>query len=130
MTKEEEAKHFSDIFKAAAAGKHTQYKVKNGKSWKDLPDLPLDTWKLVDINLYEFRIKPEPKYRPYVNTEEFLNAQKEHGPYILNGNIYIIPVCIHPAGIGFSTKDDLKSYQRMMDYKWQDGHPCCIMEEQ
>ena len=51
--------------------------------------------------LFDYRIKPKPKYRPYNNTTEFLITQKEHGPYLCMNNekhTYIIPTSVVIGG--------------------------------
>lgn len=134
MTKEE-AKNLSDILKSAADGKTIQYKANNEGSWKDLP---LDTWHTISMNYYEFRIKPEPKYRPYANAEEFFNAQKEHGLYLISKNKRDrarIPVMVQPEKIFMywlpgDTCFSEYTYSALLAY-WlhQDGTPCGIVEE-
>ena len=37
---------------------------------------------------YEYRIKTEPHYRPFESAEEVLEAIKEHGSYVKEGNTY------------------------------------------
>lgn len=131
----EEAKHLSDVLKSAADGKPVQYKANNEESWKDLP---LDTWRQIQIDYYEFRIKPEPKYRPYKDAKEFLKAQKEHGMYLISKNkshIARYPVIVEPERIlmFWEPKDScLTGYKYSDLFDWwlhQDGHLCGIMEE-
>lgn len=135
MTKEE-AKHLSEVLKAYSEGKIIEYRKKN---------TVICAWEVykgqsIDENFYEYRIKPEPKLRSYKDAEEFLKAQKEHGPFIKSGlgktcAYYSIRV-VHPGreGVTFSyalsAGDREVSYQQLLDEMyWQDGHPCGITEE-
>ena len=57
-------KELLPIIKAFAEGKTIQFRT-NNRSWVDLVDNNLE------INvLFEYRIKPEPKYRLFKNKEE------------------------------------------------------------
>ena len=75
MTKEE-AKELLPIIQAWAEGKTIQVRINNDSSWTDL----LDT-KLEISNLYEYRIKPEPKYRPFKSQEECWEEMLKHQPF-------------------------------------------------
>lgn len=74
-------------------------------------------------------------YRPYKNNEEFLNAQKEHGPYfVFEDNYLILPIRVLPLGIElfvpWSGDKSVRgiSYKSIVNFKWQDGTPCGILE--
>lgn len=70
----EEAAELLPIIKAFSEGKVIQTSVK-GKSWEDLGG---------NIAFYtndKYRIKPEPKYRPFANAEECWNEMKKHQPF-------------------------------------------------
>lgn len=137
MTKQEAA-HLSDVLKAYSEGKKIEVKGYDGK-WIDTRE---DTWFATNAmtNPMSYRIKPEPKYRPYANAEEFLKAQKEHGPFIKSDlsefcAYYSIRV-VHPQGEGITFSYALGAgdrevcYQQLLDEMyWQDGHPCGIAEE-
>lgn len=82
-------------------------------------------------------IKEKVKYRPYNNIEEFLNAQKEHGPYLKykEGNKnWFLPDIIDDEGchIGVSKWNNHEgsiSYSWICyKFKWQDGTSCGIIE--
>ena len=73
MTREE-AKKLLPIMQAFAEGKTIEYRT-NNRSWVDLLDND------IEINaLFEYRIKPEPKYRPFRTQEECLNEMLKHQP--------------------------------------------------
>ena len=79
MTRESVKKNI-DIISAFAEGKVIQILNERGE-WVDLTEkegLPLGTLEETpDI----FRIKSEPKYRPFVNAEECWNEMQKHQPF-------------------------------------------------
>ena len=79
MTRENVKKNI-DIISAFAEGKVIQISNERGE-WIDLIErdgLPMGTLE-EEPNI--FRIKPEPKYRPFANTEECWNEMKKHQPF-------------------------------------------------
>ena len=67
MTKEE-AKRRAELYSALAEGKTIQFKQENGE-WTDLKtDLMCGI-----AESFRYRIKPEPKYRPFKSQEECWN---------------------------------------------------------
>lgn len=78
MTKEE-AKQLLPILQAFAEGKTIQYKdwKMNGTfEWKDLDK---ENGKL--YSSCEYRLKPEPKYRPFKDAEECWQEMQKHQPF-------------------------------------------------
>ncbi len=110
---------------AFADGKEIEYSCDN-RNWHNA-GTPLWDWS----NLY-YRIKPEPKYRPYKDAKEFVQAQKEHGLYLTFGKgVYRFPIEVYDYTITiykFSAHDTL-SYEELLKYTWQDGTPCGVKEE-
>ena len=74
MTREE-AKELLPIMQAFADGKPIQFRT-NNRPWVDLLDNDLNT-----NTLFEYRIKPEQKYRPFKNLEECWGEILNHGWY-------------------------------------------------
>ena len=72
MTREE-ARHLLPIIQAYADGKNIQYLNKDY------------IWEEFDDNTFSggvsYRIKPEPKYRPFKTTEECWNEMLKHQPF-------------------------------------------------
>lgn len=69
-----------DIISAFAEGKTIQYKTVTGV-WCDLTEsegLPMGTLEEEPNN---FRVKPEPKYRPFANAEECWTEMEKHQPF-------------------------------------------------
>ena len=72
MTREQ-LKIMLPIMQAFAEGKTLQYRVnKENNEWKDI-----DNPSFYDAPS-EYRIKPEPKYRPFKNKEECWNEMMKH----------------------------------------------------
>lgn len=125
MTREE-AKELLPIITAFAEGKEIEY-FSDGDRW--------EYCKTPGFYAYvKYRIKPEPKYRPFKNVEECWNEMQKHQPFgwikskkgfdcqLINGmfeNEYIT--------IGQSKDWDLDS---LMDcYTFVDGTPFGVKEE-
>ena len=71
-----QAKEFYPILQAFAEGKTVQSRcIKGDKSlWYDDEDPSFD-------DDFEYRIKPESKYRPFANTEECWAEMQKHQPF-------------------------------------------------
>lgn len=74
-----EAAELSPIIQAFSEGRPIQYRIKDNKSAK---------WDDVDKNYHDFsphsfqyRIKPEPKYRPFANAKECWQEMQKHQPF-------------------------------------------------
>lgn len=74
MTREE-AKDMLPIIQALAEGKHIQLKDKTC-NWMDIDFINVE---LCNPNVY--RIKPEPKYRPFKDAEECWQEMLKHEPF-------------------------------------------------
>lgn len=68
-----EIKELLPIMQAWAEGKAIQFRVKGTVEWVDYHE---DDLRL--SSLYHYRIKPEPKYRPFKNQEECWNEMHKH----------------------------------------------------
>ena len=77
----EEIQRLLPIFQAMADGRIIQFSA-NGNDWIDIDGeeegLFLDT--LIDNPQY-YRIKPEPKYRPFKDTKECWQEMQKHQPF-------------------------------------------------
>ena len=127
MTREE-AKELLPIIQAFAEGKTIQFRT-NNRSWIDLLDNKLEI-----CEPFEYRIKPEPKYGPFMSQEECWNEMHKHpdfgwvrckqwGSYTLLGNIGNIIIR--------STDECHKNSMNYMyeEYTFTDGTPFGIKEE-
>ena len=76
MTREE-LKEAAKVMEAYANGKKIQcnYNCQDDEGWVDT-DNPSFNW-----DKYVYRIKPEPKYRPFKNQEECWTEMLKHQPF-------------------------------------------------
>lgn len=79
MTKEE-VKQALPLIQAFAEGKTIQ--TKNGSKWIDI-DSDKNQFILDSVVTYQdcFRVKPEPKYRPFKNADECWQEMLKHEPF-------------------------------------------------
>lgn len=130
MTREETRK-IAEVLMAYSEGKVILAKAKS----VDMPWVEILTEHDFDIRNNEYRIKLEPKLRPYKNADEFLKAQKEHGLFLIIDNKSVMPVSVTDNSILYisTSRDSLVqrfTMRELMDYiTWQDGTPCGVMEE-
>ena len=110
----EQAKELLPIIQAFAEGKTIQYKVKGG--WQDI-----DNPSFNDLPS-EYRIKPEPKYRPFKSRDECWNEMLKHQPFgwLINRDAQYI----NPLSIG-----DGKDFVNWFNlYTFADGTPFGVKE--
>ena len=134
MTREE-AKQLLPIIQAYAEGKSIQYQT-DSKSWSDITK---DLYPCNHPSLY--RIKPEPKYRPFKNQEECWQEMQKHQPFgwiksKMNGRFSCIGEVygsdeFETVYIALSTSESLsRSSDSMFEqYAFDDGTPFGIKEE-
>ena len=121
------------IFQAMADGRIIQFAA-NGNDWTDIDGeeegLYLDT--LIDNPQY-YRIKPEPKYRPFKNAEECWQEMQKHQPFgwvkwnDVRYNIYAvssISVCLINGNC--ENMDFAYAYQKLT---FADGTPFGVKKE-
>jgi hypothetical protein len=90
MTREE-SKAFYPILQAYAEGKVIECRTK--PSAVEGSDVPNDWTEMTEIEFWnntEYRIKSEPKYRPFKNAEECWQEMLKHQPFgwVKNNNLY------------------------------------------
>ena len=73
-----QAKEFYPIMQAFAEGKSIEFSsiTDVSKAWREVTDFPLGM-----IDSFKFRIKPEPKYRPFKDAEECWVEMCKHHPF-------------------------------------------------
>ena len=135
MTKEE-AKRRAELYSALAEGKTIQFKQENGE-WTDLKtDLMCGI-----AESFRYRIKPQPKYRPFKNQEECWNEMLKHHPFGWvkskdKGYFHLIGLVqwaseLEDVMIVFATSEQLARSSRSLfeDFIFADGTPFGIKEE-
>lgn len=127
MTKEE-AKQLLPIIQAIAEGKVIECRAKLNrlKGVVDIPNKWTETKEIWCVNSLEYRIKPEPKYRPFKDAEECWTEMQKHQPFgwvkEKERNVRTEINYIHNEGVKFSCGSVL--FERMFDiYTFADGTP-------
>ena len=137
MTREE-AKRRAELYSALAEGKAIQ--VQNPVTSK---------WEYLDINKIgefmeelNYRIEPEPKYRPFKTQEECWNEMLKHQPFGWvkskdKGYLHLIGLVqwaseLEDVMITFATSEQLarSSSSLFEDFTFADGTPFGIKEEE
>lgn len=130
-------KEMIEVMQAYERGEQIEYRMRTipKNNERDLITKEPD-WNWAE---FDYRVKPQPTYRPYKNAEEFLKAQEEHRMNIqLKGcNYYRLPLYITdtiigvqcPASNGSVVSIDVSYRELLEDYLWQDGTPCGVKEE-
>ena len=128
MTREE-AKEMLPIIQAFAEGKEIQYR-NSLNEWLDITKN--DGLSFVSLPS-DYRIKPEPKYRPFKNQEECWNEMLKHQPFgwIKNdvGNIFNIIAMVN-QNHAIKLNECYSKYSDLFkDFKFTDGTPFGIKED-
>ena len=126
MTREE-IKRRAELYSALAGGKTIQILNMEG-NWIDV-----EVKKLNYIpETLKFRIKPEPKYRPFKRQEECWNEMLKHQPFgwvkeISSEMLYLINGISNESIV---IMEDINSFKEAMNiYEFKDGTPFGIKEE-
>ena len=135
MLTREEAKRRAELYSALAKGKSVQVQGIDG-SWVDVDIDKLNYFIETPI----FRIKTEPKYRPFKSQEECWNEMLKHQPFgwlksikkqekVHIGRIFDTPDVVF---ITLSINEGLNysSSYLFEEYTFDDGTPFGIKEEQ
>lgn len=121
-----EAKQLLPIIKAFSEGKEIEGLYKGTKSpWFKIKDMDFNGGII-------FRIKPEPKYRPFKDAEECWQEMQKHQPFgwvkEKERNVRTEINYIHNDGVMFSCGSVL--FERMFDiYTFADGVPFGVKVE-
>ena len=130
MTREK-VKELLPILEAYANGKTIQY-CNQEYHWEDVkPDEHLD----FGGDVINYRIKSEPKYRPFKNAEECFEEMQKHQPFgwVKNEQMKFNIVCIRPNGtvrtvINNGIYNSWYSFKDSFQLKFIDGTPFGIKE--
>lgn len=123
MTREE-SKELLPIIQAWAEGKNIQF-LSDGE-WHDINQ--------ADFTCYpdKYRIKPEPKYRPFNSQEECWNEMKKHHPFgwvkeISSEMLYLINGI---SDMSIVIMENIDSFKEAMNiYEFMDGAPFGVVGE-
>lgn len=122
MTREE-AKELIPIIQAFADGKTIEF-FKQGE-WMELND-PDFMW-----GTYKYRIKPEPKYRPFKTQEECWEEMLKHRPFgWISDGYYKSTISVTSNSIVLTISSEEYSYEdAFRTFKFDDDTPFGIKEE-
>lgn len=126
MTKEK-ARKAAEVMLAYADGKEIELFSKYSNDWVKVDD-PNFEWDSTD-----YRIKPEPTYRPFKDKEECWAEIQKHKPFgwviRKDSNAHCYICIIFPEKAGF-VGDYIYDYKYLYDnYTFSDGTPFGIKEE-
>ena len=127
MTREE-AKRRAELYSALAEGKIIQVQNPNGGEWFDVK---IETLRSI-CEEFNYRIKPEPQYRPFKTQEECWNEMIKHQPFgwvkeISSEMLYLINGI---SNMSIVIMEDINSFKEAMNiYEFKDGTPFGIKEE-
>ena len=125
MTRDE-AKQLLPVIQAYAEGKDVQFKKKfTEEEWQD-------ALYLNETQEYTYRIKPQPKFRPFKNLEECWQEMQKHQPFgwvrASHGQFFVAG--IRDTDVAFGSNRNWESYHYMFnEYTFADGQPFGILEE-
>ena len=126
MTREQ-AKELLPIIQAFSEGKTIQYYYGDGK-WMDIEVA------VFNDDTSKYRIKPEPKYRPFANREECLKEMQRHQPFgwiksNVDKHLYSI-LAITSTGCVLMMDMNIISFHHFYKYNtFADGTPFGIKDE-
>ena len=135
MTREE-AKEFYPILQAFAEGKVIECRTK--PSDVKGTDIPNDWTEINEIGYWgnlEYRIKPEPKYRPFKDAEECWHEMQKHQPFGWikskeDGSRSLITLIISEGNIDINCIGGFNSDKIMKMFTFADGSVFGILEEE
>lgn len=124
LNTKEEVIEAAKVMQGYAEGKTIQVWSSTINAWADL-DCSAISW---NWDLYKYRIKPEPEYRPYNSVDEFIEASYMHGQYLMktDGTLYV-PVQINKGGVTivYGNGEYSYKYDRILkEFLWKDGSRC------
>lgn len=125
MTKEE-TKNLIVVMQAYVDGKQIQYTVAESEYWADAKS---PEW---DPN-YDYRIKPEPKYRPFANADECWQEMLKHQPFGIvsskHDKAYMAFESLDDGICNFNGYREESFESAFDDIQFADGIPFGIKEE-
>ena len=119
MMTREKAKELLPIIKAYSEGKEIEYFVNTKGEWDLITD------PIFDDEPSKYRIKTEPKYRPFKSVEECWKEMQNHPPF---GWVKKINETQSYSPLPVDSHTDFD--YRFKNYKFADGAPYGIKEEE
>lgn len=124
-----QAKEFYPILQAYAEGRVIECRTK--PSAIKGSDVPNDWTEMKEIEFWnntEYRVKPEPKYRPFKDAKECWAEMQKHQPFgwvinISNGRAYNIQSVLLEDGVLYIRSSYVELGRAFIDYTFADGTP-------
>lgn len=133
MTREE-AKQLLPIIQAFAEGEIIECRTKPGTISAGIPNEWTEIKEIGFWNGIEYRIKPEQKYRPFSNAEEFWQEMQKHQPFgwVKIEDLYRNIANVTSCSITFADNEerDVEYEQAFKNYTFADGTPFGVKEEE
>ena len=126
-----EAAELLPIIQAFAKGKDIEYRTKgSNENWKKVTQIPELSFKS-----FEYRIKPEPKYRPLKDAKECMAEMLKHQPFgwITSQGAFFYIIYIEDKLFGYGSACGTILHSEFNDvlksFTFADGTPFGIKEE-
>ena len=126
-----EATELLPIIQAFAKGKDIEYRTKGfNENWKKVTQIPELSFKS-----FEYRIKPEPKYRPFKDAKECMAEMLKHQPFgwITSQGAFFYIIYIEDKLFGYGSACGTILHSEFNDvlkrFTFADGTPFGIKEE-
>lgn len=111
-----------EIMIAHLEGKIIEKKLISSDQWELCKD-PSWAW-----DAYDYRIRPEHKYRPLRNADEAFHEAQKHGFWIKMDYEYVMPINFSDRTV-YAAENDF-SYEELVDFCWADDNTTCgILEK-
>lgn len=127
-----EAAELSPFIKAFGEGRIIEFSsiTDVSKAWREVTDFPIGM-----IKNFKFRIKPEPKYRPFANAKECWDEMQKHQPFgwvinISNGRAYNLQSVLLEDGVLYIRSSYVELGRAFIDYTFADGTPFGVKVEE
>lgn len=126
-----EAANLLPIIQAFAEGKNIEYRSKGfNEDWKKVTQIPE-----LSFESFEYRIKPEPKFRPFKDAEECWQEMLKHQPFgwvkLKATRKYFIYKAIGDFFAAVGLNDRPTNYDELFEeYIFADGVPFGVKTEE
>lgn len=126
-----EAAELSPFIKAFGEGRIIEFSsiTDVSKAWREVTDFPIGM-----IKNFKFRIKPEPKFRPFKDAEECWNEMQKHQPFgwvkDRNGSAFVIEKVNSRSFVEVYDEGTCTFKEVFEDFTFVDGTPFGVKTEE
>ena len=131
MTREE-AKQLLPIIQAFAEGEIIECRTKPGTISAGIPNEWTEIKEIGFWNGIQYRIKPEPKYRPFANAEECWKEMQKHQPFawVKEKHSDRYSIITEVNGLSIKVKEGCLFTDSVKYYTFADGMPFGVKVEE